>query len=206
MEDNINFDNRTKCNNAYYEKIIEFTDSLRNIENINSLYEFYRLFINYNFLDVLVENKNSYSNYLFEKLSKKKGTTSCERFKYTNTSEMEVFLGIYLLMHTLNLPKFQDHWDENPLHRTPVKDLFPIWRFESLLSFLLFSKPGNKKMDKIIDFINYINEISKFYYYPGWDVTIDERMISFRGRSELRKYEPSKPTKWGFIHIYCVTL
>jgi hypothetical protein len=72
MEDNINFDNWTKCNNGYYQKIIEFTDSLRNIENINSPYEFYRLFKNDNFLDVLVENTNSNSICLFEKLSKKK--------------------------------------------------------------------------------------------------------------------------------------
>jgi hypothetical protein len=72
MEENIDFDNWTNCNNGYYEKIIEFTDSLRNIENINSPNEFYRLFINDNFLDVLVEKTNSYTNYLFEKLNKKR--------------------------------------------------------------------------------------------------------------------------------------
>jgi hypothetical protein len=120
---------------------------------------------------------------------------------------MEVFLGIYLLMHIHNLPKFRDHWNENPLLRTPVKDSFSIWRFKCLLFFLHFSKPGTKKMDKIIDFINYKNEISKFYYYPECDVTIDERMISIRGRSELRKYEPSKQTKWGFRpYILCDSL
>ena len=29
-------------------------------------------------------------------------------------------------------------------------------------------------------------------------MTIDERMISWKGRSDLEKYEPLKPTKWGF--------
>jgi len=34
--------------------------------------------------------------------------------------------------------------------------------------------------------------------FLGCSVTIDERMISWQGRSNLVKYEPMKPTKWGF--------
>ncbi len=83
-------------------------------------------------------------------------------------------------MHIHNLPKFRDHWDENPLLRTPVKDLFPIWRF--------------------------VNVISKFYYYPGCDVTIDERMISFRGRSDFRSMNLQNRLNGILDHMYYVTL
>jgi len=32
----------------------------------------------------------------------------------------------------------------------------------------------------------------------GISVTIDERMVSYDGTTILKKYEPIKPTKWGF--------
>ena len=41
-------------------------------------------------------------------------------------------------------------------------------------------------------------ENSRKYFYPGTYITIDERMISYRGRAENIVYEISKPTKWGF--------
>ena len=41
-------------------------------------------------------------------------------------------------------------------------------------------------------------ENSRKYFYPGTYITIDERMISYRGRAENIVYEISKPTKLGF--------
>ena len=41
-------------------------------------------------------------------------------------------------------------------------------------------------------------ENSRKYFYPGTYITIDERMISYRGRAENIVYEISNPTKWGF--------
>ena len=39
---------------------------------------------------------------------------------------------------------------------------------------------------------------AKLYFSPGTIATIDERMVSYRGRSNDIVYEVSKPVKWGF--------
>lgn len=38
---------------------------------------------------------------------------------------------------------------------------------------------------------------SRKYYYPGTYLTIDERMISYRGKSSDIVFENLKPTKWS---------
>ena len=34
-------------------------------------------------------------------------------------------------------------------------------------------------------------------YNPGPNITLDERLVAFRGRSPFRQYIPSKPAKYG---------
>ena len=38
---------------------------------------------------------------------------------------------------------------------------------------------------------------SRKYYYPGTYLTIDERMISYRGKSQDIVFENLMPTKWS---------
>ena len=57
--------------------------------------------------------------------------------------------------------------------------------------------------NKVLNFINLIVENSKKYVKLGRSVTIDESMVFFRGRCELRFYMPLKPTKWG-LKLQCL--
>jgi hypothetical protein len=101
-------------------------------------------------------------------------------------------------MHIHRLPSQRDHWSKDPLLGSPVADMITLWRYECIQSNLHASEPGAESLDKISGIIDYINDKSRYYYTPGTYVTIDERMISFKGNSKFVKYEPSKPTKWGF--------
>ena len=56
----------------------------------------------------------------------------------------------------------------------------------------------SKEEEKIIKSIFEIMDKSKNYFNPGTVLTIDERMISFRGRTKFIVYDSSKPTKWGY--------
>ncbi len=45
------------------------------------------------------------------------------------------------------------------------------------------------------------NEIisnSKFYYYPGQNLSLDECLIGFKGNHKLKVYIPEKSHKYGF--------
>ena len=73
-----------------------------------------------------------------------------------------------------------------------------LWRYESIQAYLHISPSSAKDFDKIKDFLNLMKFRWQFYHYPTKSICVDERMISFKGTSDLVKYEPSKPTKWGF--------
>src|ERR1700731_1287047 len=41
------------------------------------------------------------------------------------------------------------------------------------------------------------------HFNPTQALTVDEAMVGFKGRSELKQYIPQKPTKWGY-KVWCL--
>ena len=46
--------------------------------------------------------------------------------------------------------------------------------------------------------INHLKDRFKSVYYPHCEVSIDEAMMLFKGRSSMKQYLPLKPVKCGF--------
>ena len=53
-------------------------------------------------------------------------------------------------------------------------------------------------MQKVDPVISHLKEKFKSVYYPHCEVSIDEAMIPFKGRSSMKQYLPLKPVKRGF--------
>ena len=63
-----------------------------------------------------------------------------------------------------------------------------------------FTQSTRRAQDKfapIRDIWNIINRNLRKHYMPSSNLTIDEQLVSFRGRVLLSKYMPSKPDKYG---------
>jgi hypothetical protein len=183
-----------------------YDHSFKNIGNeIFTEYDFFKLFITNDLLQIITANTNEYARHKKEEIISDKSTkeklakkSTAERWTGIDQGDIEQFIATYILMHIHKLPDYKDHWSKNNLLKTPVSDLMPRSKYEKIQSFLHPSKVGSIGKEKISTIINYINEKCMFYYYPSKFVTIDERMISYRGRSNYVMYENSKPTKWGF--------
>ena len=57
--------------------------------------------------------------------------------------------------------------------------------------------PNYDKLYKIRPMLDTIIAPFKSVYMPKAQVSIDERIISFKGRLSFVQYMPKKPTKWG---------
>lgn len=89
---------------------------------------------------------------------------------------------------------------------------WPYQQFRALLSNLHFNdnstavprgEPGFDKCHKIRPILEKVAKNCLTKYHPNRELSIDEAMVGFKGRSSLKQYLPMKPTKRGF-KVWCI--
>jgi len=114
-----------------------------------------------------------------------------------------VFFGVLLSMGILKKPSYREYWTTSRLFETPgISELMTSYQFERIKNNLHFvDEETCDKEDvlyKIRPLIEHFISISQSLYVPQKELTIDETMIKFNGRSRLVVYMPLKPIKYGF--------
>ena len=121
-------------------------------------------------------------------------------------------MGIFIATGLVSLPSLSDYWETNTIFSQPgiVKGMSRN-RFEQLCGRLHFNDnrsapergtPGYDKLYKIRPVIDDICAKSKTLYNPGKNISVDEAMVKFKGRSSIKQYQPLKPIKRGF-KVWC---
>ena len=134
-----------------------------------------------------------------------KGTISWEDI---SEDEMKYFVGIQLAMGIVRLPSLRDYWSTNPLLGTPgiVKGMGRN-RFQSILSHLHLNdnskmpqrgSPNFDKLYKVRPLFEVVKTNSQACYQPHQQMAVDEAMILFKGRSNMKQFMPLKPIKRGY--------
>lgn len=120
------------------------------------------------------------------------------------------FLGINFLMGYHKLPSWKHYWSCAPDLSVPfVAATMTRNRFDLILTNLhlndntLIPKDNNDKLFKLKPLINYLNEKFQQVYHGTNQLSIDESMILFKGRSTLKQYNPMKPIKRGY-KLWCL--
>ena len=109
-------------------------------------------------------------------------------------------------------PSISDYWSKNPVYRyPPIADRISRDRYREISRYLHFvdnttlAPPGTEGYDrlgKVRPLLNYLTERFKIIYIPGKNMSVDEAMIKFLGRSSLKQYIKNKPIKRG-IKVCC---
>jgi hypothetical protein len=131
----------------------------------------------------------------------------------TNKEEIQQFLGVLIAMGIHRLPQVEDYWSTNPLLGAPgIISGMPIKRFKVLLRHLHLNdnttavprgEPNFDKLHKLRPLISIIRKNSLKLNNPGRQLSIDEAMVGYKGRSTLKQYMPNKPTKRGY-KVWCI--
>lgn len=92
---------------------------------------------------------------------------------------------------------------------TYVSNSMTRLRFDKILSNLhvqnneLIPTNNKNKLFKIQPLINHLNNIFGIVYHGTKQLSIDESMILFKGRSTIKQYNPMKPIKRGY-KLWCM--
>ncbi|XP_031333889.1 piggyBac transposable element-derived protein 3-like [Photinus pyralis] len=158
-----------------------------NILTLNTPLKLFSHFISDDFLVEVVRQTCLYS----VQTNPAKPITTCPE-------EIQNFIGILLWMSLIRQPTSRRYW--SPKTRIPqVADVMPVNRFEQIKRYIHFSDNSNnaKGIDKIQPVITQIrNACLKIPLEEN--LSCDEQVISFKGRSRYKTYNPKKPHKWGY--------
>ena len=121
--------------------------------------------------------------------------------------ELQAYMGFMILMGLVKLPSIYDYWKRDEIyHYSPIASRISRDRFFELHRYLHFAdnatlappgSPDYNKLGKVQPVIDSLCESFQSVYTPGKNVSVDEAMIPFKGRSTLKQYMPMKPVKRG---------
>lgn len=159
-----------------------------NILQLNDPYKLFHYFFSENFIQETVRQTCIYS-----------AQTNPNRPICLSIEELERFMGLLLWMSLIRQPTTRRYW--SPQTRIPqVADVMPVNRFEIIKRFLHFSDnsiENSRSVDKILPVIDRVREACLGVPFEQ-NLSCDEQIISFKGRSRFKTYNPKKPHKWGY--------
>ena len=154
--------------------------------------QYFKQFFDDALIDHLVEHTNLYS-------VQSTGSSIC-----VDHDEMEVYLGVLVMMSIIKLPQIQMYWSSET--RIPsVADVMSINHFEKMKQFfhcnnntkhLPVAHKDHDKLFKVRPIINSL--VEKCRQVPQEEYhSVDEQIIRTKSRTSLKQYLPNKPNKWG---------
>ena len=121
---------------------------------------------------------------------------------------MKIYLGINILICIHVLPDIYSYWSSNEylgveanpkiMSRTRFVKLNQYVHLNNNEDELTYGTAGYNSLFKIQHALDIIKKTFSECYRPGKNMSIDEAMVAFKGRTPLKQYLPSKPIKWGF--------
>lgn len=124
--------------------------------------------------------------------------------------EMRQFIGIQSYFGIYNIPRTRLAWAK-ATRIAVIADVMPRDRYEMIrrnLHFVdnqTFVASNPDRLFKIRPFLVHLQNVFSTLPQSG-RYSIDEQMVSFRGRTVLRQYMPKKPNKWGIkVFLRCDT-
>jgi hypothetical protein len=120
----------------------------------------------------------------------------------TDSHELLAFIGAHVFMGIDSLPQRRMYWQAGTRHAA-VADVLSRDRFESITRYLTVSPPvagaaPRNPFSFVRAFIAALNHSFPRHWNPGRHIALDESMVSFRGRSDIKQFVPGKPHPHGY--------
>lgn len=160
-------------------------------ENLQEPIHYFRKFITHEMIDYVSEQTNLYS---MQKDCKCIDTTK---------AETDLFIGLFLRMGLIQAYSVRAFWAEDT-RVEKIADFMTRNRFQKLASHLHFIDntlvTDETKKDKLWKLRPWLDGITNsLKHLPQEEMSaVDEIMVPFKGRSNIKVYMKNKPHKWGF--------
>ena len=123
-------------------------------------------------------------------------------------SEFKGFLSVFYNMGLIRKVSIKEYWNtKNPSQSTPwFRCMLSRNRFQNILKFLHLvdnrkipnrNDPVYKPSLRFQPLINFVNRKFLQYYNPRRELSVDECLVSTKGKTSMLQYIPSKRSRFG---------
>ena len=171
--------------------------------------DFFDLLITDDIIEKIVGETNLYANQFLEnngELPKYSRVHVWEKKAFC-AGELLKFFGIILCMGLIRYPKLEDYWSTSwPFHTRTFSDVMSRDRFSVILKFFHLNdsskfipkgSPGYDPLYKLRPLLEPLLRNFRSNFIIGKELSVDEQMVSYKGRLSFLQYIPKKPTRWG---------
>ena len=149
---------------------------------------------------MIVDQTNLYASQVMD-------PSQYDKWTKLTAGELWAYFGFMILMGINQPPALADYWKLDPTYRYgPIADRITRDRLD-ISRYLHFvdnttlpprTDPAYDKLGKTRPVLDSVTQQFLAMYNPHCEVSIDEAMIAFKGRSSMKQYMPKKPVKRGF--------
>lgn len=127
------------------------------------------------------------------------------KWKQLDESELLKFIGVLILIgvYKSKNEEISQLWSKKN-GRKIFNDIMSRTRFQNILRVIRFDNAAERRKKRSSDKLQPIRECFEMWndylqdgYIPSWCMTVDEQLVTFRGRCPFRQYIPSKPGRYG---------
>lgn len=160
-------------------------------------------------IQLIVDQTNLYaSQYQDRRSNQKEGPGPSKNWSDTTPAEIKALLGVMIIMGVHRLPHLSNYWSSDPyLYVSSVAQTMTSKRYKKLIENLHLNdnttaveknEVGYDKLHKVRPLMDRLRIKILSCYNHSSCLAVDESMIPFKGRSNIKQYMPKKPTKWGY--------
>lgn len=164
----------------------------------------FKSFVTPEMVDIICRETNRKANELIRVWNEAHLTTPPKVWIPTNEKELYAFIGLLLFsgLFDTNTQPTKELWA--PYHHDIYTATMSLKRFNILLRYIRFDN-GNTRQQRlqtsksaaIDDIWIMLNANLESAYTPGANITVDEQLFPYKGRTRFTQYIPSKPAKYG---------
>lgn len=161
---------------------------------VDSIYSAFLIFFRQPLMKIIVKWTNVEGNTVFG-----------NRWKEIDQNELQKFVGVLILIgaYKSRNEEISQLWSKKD-GRKIFNDIMSRNRFQNILRVIRFDNAGERrkkrspdKLQPIREYFEIWNDYLQDAYIPSWCMTVDEQLVTFRGKCPFRQYIPSKPGRNG---------
>ena len=159
--------------------------------------DFLQLYLTDKMFGLVVIETNRFANKFFLENLDKAANSYLKNWTDLTVNELQVFIGLVILMGIVHKPNINSYWSRDELYNTPIfLKVMPRDRFKVILRFLHFNDNATYNVEnadrdhlhKVRPLLDLMRKHCQKVYGPGRFLSVDESLVLFKGRVHFRQY------------------